>query len=109
MVDYGLFRRNRCRNLSVEQNRRGPHRHRFRHGCGLVPLAELEEGQKGFVVEVRGDKRLVQRLSDLGITPNTDLTVTRVAPADGPVEVEVRGSKLILGKKITKNVFVKVG
>lgn len=94
--------------MSINPERCMRHRHRFRYRGDLVALTELKEGDRAFVVEIRGDKKIVQRLSDLGITPNSSLTVTRTAPVDGPIEVEVRGSKLILGKDIAKNVIVKI-
>jgi DtxR family Mn-dependent transcriptional regulator len=44
---------------------------------------------------------------DLGLTPGTKISVSRVAPLKGPVEVVVRGSKLALGDEIACNVFVE--
>ena len=35
----------------------------------------------------------------MGLTPGTKVSVTRVAPLKGPVEIAVRGSKLALGMR----------
>jgi DtxR family Mn-dependent transcriptional regulator len=42
----------------------------------------------------------------MGLTPNTKITLLKVAPFDGPIEVSVRGSKLAIGRGIATKVFV---
>jgi DtxR family Mn-dependent transcriptional regulator len=74
----------------------------------LVPvsISHLKDGERGKVSFIRGEHRVLQRLSDMGLTPGTEVTVVKSAPFHGPVEVAVRGSKLALGKDIASNVFV---
>jgi DtxR family Mn-dependent transcriptional regulator len=74
----------------------------------LVCVGNLKEGTLGKVSFIRGEHKVLQRLLDMGLTPGTDMTVTRVAPLNGPIEVAVRGSKLALGKDIASNVFIDV-
>jgi len=74
----------------------------------LVCVGNLKEGAFGKISFIRGEHKVLQRLLDMGLTPGTNMTVTRVAPLSGPVEVAVRGSKLALGKDIASNVFVDV-
>ena len=38
---------------------------------------------------------------ELGLTPGTEFTVTKVAPLGDPVEISVRGSRLCLRKTET--------
>ena len=43
----------------------------------------------------------------MGITIGAIISVIKVAPLGGPVEVAVRGSKLALGRDIASNVFIE--
>jgi DtxR family Mn-dependent transcriptional regulator len=72
----------------------------------VVPMSDLKEKQKGTVAFIRGDNKVLRRLLDMGLTPGTNITVSRVAPLNGPMEIAVRGSKLALGDEIVCNVFV---
>ncbi len=85
------------------------HRHRYRQRFGdLVSLLELKNGQKGVVVLLEGDEKVIRRLSELGIVPDTVIEVINSIPFGGPVEILVRGSKLVIGKDIAKGVLVRV-
>ena len=43
----------------------------------------------------------------MGLTPGTKISISRIAPFKGPVEIAVRGCKLALGDEIVCNVFVE--
>jgi DtxR family Mn-dependent transcriptional regulator len=43
----------------------------------------------------------------MGLTPGTCVSVVRVAPLKGPIEVGVRGAKVALGQDIASNVFIE--
>ena len=70
-------------------------------------LADLREGEKGVVAFALGGHGLVRRLSEMGLTPGTEVTVVRSAPLRGPVEVKVRGVSLALGRGVASKIFVK--
>jgi len=72
---------------------------------GGLPLALLSEGEEGDVLEVRGGKGLVQRLTDMGLTPSTRVLVIRSCPP-GPMLVSFRDSRIALGRGITMKIFV---
>jgi DtxR family transcriptional regulator, Mn-dependent transcriptional regulator len=74
----------------------------------LIPIINLKKRQKGKVSFIRGDYKVIRRLLDMGITLNAVISVLKVAPLSGPVEVAVRGSKLAIGREIANNVFVEV-
>ena len=76
-------------------------------GPNLVSICELRENDGGKVVFIRGDRKILQRLLDMGLTPGTSISVARVAPLKGPIELAVRGSKLALGQDIASIVFVE--
>ncbi len=72
----------------------------------IVPITELGPDDKGKIAFIRGDCKIVQRLSDLGLTLGTTVSVTRKAPLNGPVEVFVRRTKLAIDHAIAENIFV---
>jgi DtxR family transcriptional regulator, Mn-dependent transcriptional regulator len=73
----------------------------------VISLAELKEKQEGPIAFIRGDKKALHRLNEMGLTPGTNIKVSRIAPLKGPVEIIVRGSRLALGDEIACNVFIK--
>ncbi|MDD5338648.1 MAG: metal-dependent transcriptional regulator [Dehalococcoidales bacterium] len=73
----------------------------------IIAVSQLKENQKGKVVFIRGDNKVLRRLLDMGLTPGTQISISRIAPFKGPVEIAVRGSKLALGDEVAGNVFVE--
>jgi len=74
--------------------------------ASIIPITDLGPDQKGVIAFIRGDCRVVQRLSDLGLTLGTVVSVTRKAPLHGPVEVFVRRTTLAIDRAIAENIFV---
>ena len=73
----------------------------------LISILDLKQYKKGRVSFIRGDHKVIRRLLDMGITIGAIISVVKVAPLGGPVEVSVRGSKLALGRDIASNVFIE--
>lgn len=84
------------------------HRHRHRHG-NIISIIELKPSQEGTIAFVRGNRKIAQRLADLGLTPETSVRMLKTAPLNGPIEIAVRGSKLAIGREIAENILVHVG
>ena len=72
----------------------------------VVALSTLKKNQEGTISFIRGENKVLRRLCDMGLTPGTRISISRIAPLKGPVEVSVRGCKLALGEEIACNVFV---
>lgn len=72
-----------------------------------VSLTDLGEGDKCTVVAALGGHRMVRRLAEMGLTPGTEITIVRIAPMHGPVEIFVRGVFLALGRGIASRVRVR--
>ena len=51
--------------------------------------------------------RFAQRLTDLGLTPGTKITLVKSAPFKGPLEVCVRGSRLAIGRGMASRILVE--
>lgn len=77
-----------------------------KHNQNLVSISDLKAGQNGKVTFIRGGHNVLQRLLDMGLTPGTKISVAKVAPFEGPVEINVRGSRLAIGRGIASKVFV---
>jgi diguanylate cyclase (GGDEF)-like protein len=75
--------------------------------ANLVAISVLREHEAGQVAFIRGDNRLLRRLSALGLTLGARVTVTRITSLKAPVEITLRGSKMTLGGDIASNVFVE--
>ena len=90
-----------------------------------LPLTKLKDGESGIVISVSteaghhyGHHRrslshnhrwgFQKRLEDMGLTPGTKVTVVKSAPFHGPVELQVRGSRLALGRGMAERIVVRV-
>ena len=77
---------------------------------GLVTqLSNLKPNEEGVVAFIKNDQKGCQRLLDMGLTRNTHIQVVSAAPFHGPIELEVRGTKLALDRGLAANVFIKIG
>ena len=74
---------------------------------GLITLAELGYNVKGIVKKIDAGRKATQRLSGLGITPGVEIMKLRSAPFQGPVEIEIRGTKLGLGRGLAIKIIVQ--
>jgi DtxR family Mn-dependent transcriptional regulator len=73
----------------------------------IIPVTDLNPEQEGQIAFIRGDCKVVQRLSDLGLTVGTKVSVMRKTPMDGPVEILVRRTKLAIDHAIAENIFIE--
>ena len=77
-----------------------PHRqnrmqHRYRRGL-VKTLTSLKPGESGRVARIQASNGIRQRLIDMGVLPNVEVTLERVAPLGDPIEVKLRGYHLSL-------------
>jgi len=73
----------------------------------LKSIIDMQDGQAGIIVSLNGGRNLTKRLADLGISPGTFITVLRKSLFAGPVQVEVSGSRLVLGRGLASKIFVE--
>ncbi|MCS7139526.1 MAG: FeoA domain-containing protein [Candidatus Nezhaarchaeota archaeon] len=73
----------------------------------LVPLIELKPGERGIVVSTIGERGVVRRLAEMGLTPGACIEVVRKAPLKGPIEIEVRGTRLAIGSGLASKIAIK--
>ena len=70
-------------------------------------LKDFKIGETGFVVSVDGERTIKRRLFDMGVTPNTKITLRKRAPFGDPLEVTLRGYELTLRKAEAAHVEIK--
>ncbi len=73
-----------------------------------ISLAELPDGQTAVIVNILGGRNLIKRLADLGMSSGTTITVLRKSLFSGPVQVEVSGSRLVLGGGMASKIYVEL-
>ena len=72
-----------------------------------MTLNELPIGKKSKIVQVKGEGALRRRLLDMGLTPNTEVIVRKVAPMGDPIELHLRGYELTLRIEDAKNIEIE--
>ena len=87
---------------------RGRFRHRFTPEGKLVTLAQLQSGQSGTVVEIKGGHGLVDRLNALGIIPGKRITKISSMLMRGPVTIEVDRVEVAIGFGMANKVMVEL-
>ena len=74
----------------------------------LNTLPQMQAGQAGTVVEIRGGFGLVRRLNALGIFPGKRITKISSMLARGPVTIEVDRVQVAMGFGMAKRIVVQV-
>ena len=66
----------------------------------------LEIGKTMRITAVNGKGALRRHLLDMGLTPHTDITVTKIAPMGDPIQLHLRGYELTLRKEDARSIEV---
>ena len=77
-------------------------------GKKQISLTDLEDSQTGIIITILGGAKASKRLADLGLTPGTEIRVVGRILFSGPVQIEVSGSKLVLGRGLASKIQVKL-
>lgn len=72
-----------------------------------MTLDQLKIGQRSRILEVRGQGALRRRLLDMGLTPQTEVMVRKMAPMGDPMEIHLRGYELTLRLEDAKNIEIE--
>lgn len=77
------------------------------HRGDEISLASLPEGAKAIITHTIGGHCVVLRLSEMGLTPGSEIKLLRKCSFHGPIEVEVRGVSLAIGYGLAEKIFVQ--
>lgn len=73
-----------------------------------LQLSDVEVCMHAEVLAISGHPAFRRRMLALGITPRSPLCVLRRMPMGGPLEIEVRGTRLALRLKDAQEIIVTV-
>ncbi len=73
-----------------------------------MTLDRLSAGESGVITAVGGEGVLRCRLLDMGLIPQTEVTVSKIAPMGDPMELQLRGYVLTLRKEDARSIEVEV-
>jgi ferrous iron transport protein A len=71
----------------------------------IRPLSQVEEGQTVNIIRIDGGRGLRVRLTTMGLLTNTQVTVIHNGKS-GPFVINVKNSKMALGKGIVEKIMV---
>lgn len=74
-----------------------------------IPMGfgDLKRGMKARVAVITGSSTETVRLMELGLTPGTEFTVTKIAPLGDPIEISLRGYRLCLRRKESSEILLE--
>jgi DtxR family transcriptional regulator, Mn-dependent transcriptional regulator len=73
-------------------------------------LSDLRAGDRSVIACVpEEDAELLSYMDQLGLRPQTPLEIIDVAPYEGPVTIQIRGQRQIVGHKVASQIVVKAG
>ena len=65
----------------------------------MKTLKDIAPGKSATVVRLHGEGAVKRRIMDMGITKGVNVSVRKVAPLGGPIELTVRGYELSIRKE----------
>ncbi|MBP2031768.1 ferrous iron transport protein A [Clostridium algifaecis] len=71
-----------------------------------MSICDLKPGQKAFIKNISGDKKLVKRLLALGCIEGTEVMLKTFAPFGDPLVINFRGFDLAIRKKDAENIAI---
>ncbi|HHT67264.1 MAG TPA: ferrous iron transport protein A [Erysipelotrichaceae bacterium] len=71
-------------------------------------LDTFEVGETGIIKLVKGKGKIRRRLFDMGVTPNTKVTLKKRAPLGDPLEINIRHYELTLRKSEAQLIVMEV-
>ena len=74
----------------------------------LVTACQMQSGQSGKIVEIRGGHGLVTRLDALGVRPGKKVTKVSSMLMRGPVTIQVGHTQVAVGFGMAGRIIVKL-
>lgn len=73
----------------------------------FMTFNDLRKGQKAVIIYADNSTLQSHRLQEMGLTKDTEFTVTKVATLGDPIEIELRGYRLCLRRKEAEGFILK--
>ena len=75
--------------------------------AGRRTLLDLKPGEKGTITRISALGAIRQRLLDMGMLPNTEVILERLAPTGDPIWIRMQGFQLSLRRNEAKAITIK--
>jgi ferrous iron transport protein A len=82
------------------------HRNRSKAGSKAIPLCMAETCKEVKVMKVRAGSGLQRKLADMGLTPGAEIKLINCQGV-GPVLIDLKGSRLALGRGMAMKIMVE--
>lgn len=69
-------------------------------------LKDLNPGESGTIVMLKGKGPIKRRLMDMGIVRGSEILVEKIAPLGDPIEIKIKGYNLTLRKEDAANILI---
>lgn len=73
-----------------------------------LPLASVPRGASAIILRVQLSPEVARQLAQLGVIPGAEVVVLRSASFGGPLFVEIRGASILLARKLTRKILVRI-
>jgi Fe2+ transport system protein FeoA len=80
----------------------------MKHKNEQTTLSDARDGQTGIIISILGGCMSAKRLADMGLIPGTGVKIIRRTLFSGPVQIEVCGSRLVLGRGLASKIFIEI-
>lgn len=74
-----------------------------------MKLSKLKRGQSGIIKGIDEKCKIRERLWDMGLVGGTKVTMLHCAPFHGPLEITLRGYRLVLRRDDADCIEIKTG
>ncbi len=72
-----------------------------------MTLNDLKPSEKGIITSIKSNGNIRRRLIDMGLTPDTQVLLKKIAPFNGPIEITVRNYSLSIRRSDAKEIEIK--
>ncbi|SHE53192.1 FeoA family protein [Alkalibacter saccharofermentans] len=72
-----------------------------------MTIIDLKPGQSGEILELELDRKMKNKLMEMGMTPGTSVKFVRTAPLGDPINIKVRGFNLGIRRAVAQNIILK--
>lgn len=73
----------------------------------MESLAKIDSKGQYVIVNVLGERRLAKRLAEMGVAPNSTLTVITVSKNESGMVIYLRGQRLAVSYSMAQSIMVK--
>jgi len=75
---------------------------------GQMPLTEVQSGESGTIVDIKGGTSMINRLAALGIRPGKRITKISAMLLRGPVTIKVDRSQVAIGHNMANRIIISI-